>query len=134
MKRTYIVLLCFLLSQLSSFSQSTLKGVVQDSLQTPLSYANVIAQPQDSLKRMKFSITDEQGRYRLKLENIAYQVTVSYMGYAPYHFEIDTKEDATKNIILKEQDNRLDEVVIELPITVKQDTIIYNTDKFVTGD
>lgn len=134
MKRIYIVLLCFLLSQLSSFSQSIVKGTITDSLNVPLAYANIIAQPQDSLKRIKFSITDEQGRYRLELEHVTYHVSVSYMGYAPYHFEIDTKEDTTRNIILKEQENRLDEVVIELPVTVKQDTIIYNTDKFVTGD
>ena len=134
MKRAQLVLLFFFVYQLSGFSQVTFSGVVKDSLQRPLSNANVIAQPKDSLKRMKFSITDEQGLYRLELENVAYQVTVSYMGYAPYNFEIDTKEDATKNIILKEQDNRLDEVVIELPVTVKQDTIIYNTDKFITGD
>ncbi|PWI28981.1 hypothetical protein DI383_14025 [Flavobacteriaceae bacterium LYZ1037] len=132
--RTQIVLLLLLICHFSGFSQVTFSGVVKDSLQKPLPYANVIAQPQDSLKRMKFSITDEQGRYRLELENVAYQVTVSYMGYASYHFEIDTKENTIRNIILKEQDNRLDEVVIELPITVKQDTIIYHTDKFVTGD
>ena len=35
--------------------------------------------------------------------------------------------------MLKEAKNQLDEVVIELPVTVKQDTIIYNTDKFVNG-
>ena len=67
MKRAQLVLLFFFVYQLSGFSQVTFSGVVKDSLQRPLSNANVIAQPKDSLKRMKFSITDEQGLYRLEL-------------------------------------------------------------------
>ncbi|MFD2551744.1 carboxypeptidase-like regulatory domain-containing protein [Bizionia sediminis] len=134
MKKTQILLLLLLVCKLSGFSQSTLKGTVKDSLQKPLQNANIIAQPQDSLKRMKFAITDELGRYQLELENSVYEITISFLGYASYKFNTDSKKDTTKNIELKEQDNRLDEVFIELPVMVKKDTITYNVDKFLTGN
>ncbi|CAM1334473.1 carboxypeptidase-like regulatory domain-containing protein [Tenacibaculum aestuariivivum] len=111
-----------------------LKGIVKDSLQSPLSYTNIIAKPTDVSKNISFAITDEQGRYRLKLvKNKTYTIDISYVGYEKIAFEITPTENTLKNFILKEAKNRLDEVIIELPIIVKQDTIIYNTDKFVNG-
>jgi len=124
----------FLLFTYSCFSQTTLKGTVTDSLQVPLSYANVISKPQDSLKNLQFSITDDQGRYKLELAKGKYTITASYLGYDSYSFKYNATNDTTRNIILKEQENKLDEVVIELPVMVKEDTITYNTKKFVTGD
>lgn len=110
------------------------KGIVKDSLQNPLSYTNIIAKPKDITKNMRFAITDEQGRYRLELiKNKSYTIDISYLGYQKIAFEITPTENTLKDFILKEAKNQLDEVVIELPIIVKQDTIIYNTDKFVNG-
>jgi hypothetical protein len=112
-----------------------LKGVVVDSLQTPLAYANIIATPQEPSKNIKFTITEANGTYLLELEKRAYTISVSFMGYETYNFEVKiSNEDIVKNITLKEQVNALEEIKIEMPITVKQDTIIYNTDKFITGD
>ena len=112
-----------------------LKGVVRDSLQTPLSYANVIAKPKDVTKNMSFAITDEQGRYRLNLKSKnTYTVSVSHIGYKIVDFVIKPSlKNIQKNIVLLEAKNKLDEVVIELPVTVKGDTTIYNTNKFVNG-
>ena len=112
-----------------------LKGVVRDSLQTPLSYANVIAKPKDVTKNMSFAITDEQGRYRLNLKSKnTYTVSVSHIGYKTVDFVIKpSPKNIQKNIVLLEAKNKLDEVVIELPVTVKGDTTIYNTNKFVNG-
>ena len=39
-----------------------------------------------------------------------------------------------KNIVIVDDVNQLNEVVIELPIIRKKDTIIYNIDKFTTGE
>ncbi|MDO6743121.1 carboxypeptidase-like regulatory domain-containing protein [Tenacibaculum soleae] len=112
-----------------------LKGVVRDSLQTPLSYVNVIAKPKDVTKNMSFAITDEQGRYRLNLKSKnTYIVSVSHIGYKTVDFVIKPSlKNIQKNIVLLEAKNKLDEVVIELPVTVKGDTTIYNTNKFVNG-
>ncbi len=132
--------LLFLISILivTSFTQAqtiTLKGFVKDSLQNPLNYANVIAKPKDVTKNLTFAITDEEGRYSLQLKkNNEYVISISYLGYETINDTIIPVQNSTKNFILKEAKNQLDEVIIELPVTVKQDTIIYDTKKFVTGE
>ncbi|QXP72990.1 carboxypeptidase-like regulatory domain-containing protein [Tenacibaculum sp. AHE15PA] len=134
LKRIIFPLLVFIAGSFCNAQTVIFKGTVKDSLQNPLSYANIIAKPKDVTKNMSFAITDEQGRYRLELtKNNTYTISISYLGYEKVDFEITPTENSTKNFVLKEAKNQLDEVVIELPVTVKQDTIIYNTDKFVNG-
>ena len=116
---------------------STLYGVVTDSLQTPLVYANVIAKPQNSVINMSFSITDEQGRYKLELiKDEVYTISVSFLGYQPQNFELKISENTSKNMVLKQASELLNEVVIiqQLPVEVKEDTITYRTKAFVTGE
>ena len=112
-----------------------LKGFVKDSLQKPLSYANVIAKPKDVSQNLSFAITDEAGNYALILKkDTSYTISISFMGYEPVNYSIIPAKNTTKNFILKEAKNQLDEVVIELPISVKGDTTTYNTKHFVTGE
>ncbi len=133
-RRILFTLLIFIIS-ISSYAQTIVfKGTVKDSLQNPLSFTNIIAKPKDVTKNMSFAITDEQGRYKLELtKSNPYTISISYIGYEKTEFKITPTQNTTKNITLKEAKNQLDEVVIELPVTVKQDTIIYNTNKFVNG-
>lgn len=126
----------FIISTVFTSNAQTIvfEGVVKDSLQNSLAYANVLAKPKDVTKNMSFAITDEQGRYRLELtKDNAYNISISYLGYEKIDFEIVPTKNIIKNFFLKEAKNQLNEVVIEVPIIVKQDTIIYNTDKFVNG-
>ncbi len=134
LKKIVFTILIFIIN-ISNYAQTIVfKGVVKDSLQNPLSFTNIIAKPKDVTKNMSFAITDEQGRYRLELtKSNIYTISISYIGYEKTEFEIIPIQNTTKNITLKEAKNQLDEVVIELPIRVKQDTIIYNTDKFING-
>ncbi|MCF1420774.1 carboxypeptidase-like regulatory domain-containing protein [Mangrovimonas futianensis] len=136
---------CFLLIVLLGlfstivFAQNvTVTGTVKDSLQTPLEYANILAIPEAENAALSFAITNKKGLYELKLEsNQSYEVTVSYLGYLSQTINLVTKQsDLTQNFILKEDPNQLDEVNLNYtpPVTVKQDTIIYLTDKFVTGE
>ncbi|WP_028889902.1 carboxypeptidase-like regulatory domain-containing protein [Tenacibaculum ovolyticum] len=134
LKRIVFTLLIFITGITCSGQTVVFKGIVKDSLQNPLSFANIIAKPKDVTKNMSFAITDEQGRYRLELtKSKGYTISISYLGYEKIEFEIISAESSIKNFVLKEAKNQLNEVVIELPIMVKQDTIIYNTDKFVNG-
>ena len=113
----------------------TLKGNVKDSLQNPLSYANVIAKPVDVTKNLQFSITDDDGYYKLELsKGETFTITISYMGYKTASFKFVATENSQKNIVLKDAPNQLQEVIIEMPVIVKEDTITYNTSKFVTGE
>ncbi len=135
-KNKVAILLCFIIGICITNAQTiTLKGSVKDSLQNPLSYANVIAKPLDVSKNMQFAITGDNGLYKLELQkNEKYTISVSFMGFNTYSFEFESKESSVKNIVLKEASNQLKEVVIELPVTVKGDTTTYNTDKFITGE
>ena len=112
----------------------TLKGTVKDSLQTPLTYANIIAKPKDLSKNIKFAITDEDGLYRIELsKGNQYIISISYMGFEPISQPFTATKNTIKNFILNEAKNQLDEVIIEMPVVVKQDTIIYNTKNFING-
>lgn len=127
-------LLLLMLCQLSGFAQHVVEGTVKDSLQSPLAHANIIARPVDSLQAMKFSITEENGHYRLDLKQIPYTITASYMGYESVSFDIHPSGDTLRDIVLSHKAEGLAEVVIDLPVIVKQDTIIYNVDSFRTGE
>ena len=135
MFKTQIILFFFTIISINCFSQITLKGNVTDSLQNPVPYANVMAKPTDSLQKIRFCISDEQGRYQLELEPMTYIITVNSMGYGANSFEfVPENKETIRNITLKEQAEELSEVVVEIPILVKKDTIVYNVNQLTNGD
>ena len=115
----------------------TITGVVTDSLDNPLDMANVVAVNSDTKGLDGFGITDPGGRYKIQVkENTVYQLKVSYLGFETKELVITTtEEDLQHNIKLNPQGEDLDEVevVYEIPVTIKGDTIVYNTDSFVSG-
>ncbi|GFD78237.1 hypothetical protein KUL118_10990 [Tenacibaculum sp. KUL118] len=133
MKRiTILVIIFFPLFILAQ--TSTLKGIVRDNLGNPLSYVNIIAESGNVNKNMMFAISDDEGRYRLNLKkDNVYTITVSMMGFESRKIKVLSTQNTVKNITLIEAKNQLEEVVIELPVMIKKDTIIYDTDKFVNG-
>ena len=115
----------------------TLQGKVSDSLQQPLQYANILAVPVADNIDVTFAITNQDGNYKLQLEkNQNYTVTTSYLGFLPNVEDVNLDKDTSNNIILKENLDQLDEVTITYtpPMVVKKDTVVYLTDKFVTGE
>lgn len=131
----YFLLLSIFLFTLNLYSQKySLTGIVTDSLLKPLAYTNILAKPLSKELDMAFAISDEKGRYKLVLKaNESYTVTVSYLGFQSKNFDINLDTNITKNIYLKPSTNLLDEVIIINPVTIKQDTIIYETKVFMTG-
>ncbi|WP_405227303.1 carboxypeptidase regulatory-like domain-containing protein [Dokdonia sp. Asnod1-B02] len=126
---------------LTLFAQSiTLRGVVKDSIGSPLELANIIATNKAEGTLESYGITDASGRYRLDLTTgITYDIKVSYLGLQSVNEEINVAQDAqdiTKDFTLKEDPNQLDnvELVYEMPVTIKGDTIVYNTDSFTNGN
>ncbi|EPR74044.1 TonB-dependent receptor [Winogradskyella psychrotolerans RS-3] len=115
-----------------------MSGKVTDTIQNPLPYANILAIPAADDQEIRFAITEKDGSYKIGLEkNQTYELTVSYLGYKPQTLTITTTDqDITKNFVLKENPDQLDEVNIKYtpPITVKKDTITYDVSKFVTGE
>ncbi len=115
----------------------TLQCKVSDSLQQPLQYANILAVPVADNIDVTFAITNQDGNYKLQLEkNQNYTVTTSFLGFSPNVEDVNLDKDTSNNIILKENLDQLDEVTITYtpPMVVKKDTIVYLTDKFVTGE
>lgn len=113
----------------------SLNGVVRDSLHKTLPYVCIIAKPATVNLKMKSVITDEKGRFHLELkQNMTYSISISHIGFENYNFNYKALRNEAKVIDLKESLNQLNEVIIKIPMIVKQDTIIYNTDEFITGE
>lgn len=134
--KKYPIILVFLILPITLFSQKiVLQGTVKDSLQTPLSYANVIATPKDTSKNLQFATTDDEGYYKLIFNrNDTLKISITYLGYKPISFDFIANRSETKNFVMKTSSEQLEEIIIEMPVTVKGDTTIYNISKFTTGE
>ncbi len=134
MKKIFCVTLLFIASL--SYSQIKLEGVVYDSLNRPLELATVIAINKETSGLESYSITDEQGKYKLALgKNGTYKMQISHVGMKTFEEILSTKEsNMTKDYTIL-ADNALDEVELtyKMPVTIKGDTLVYNADSFKNG-
>ena len=134
MKNNLLFLFVFSISTTFFAQKVTLSGSVKDSLQTPMPYANVIAKPKDVSKNLQFAITDNEGYYKLLLEKgDTINISISYLGYKPVNYQFVALKSSKKDFVLQQSSEQLDEVVIEMPVTVKGDTTTYKTAKFING-
>jgi len=134
MKRILYIAIFF--ATCNSFAQVKLEGVVRDSLNQPLEAANVIAINQETSGLEAFGVTSSQGRYRLDLgKNGTYKIQISYVGMKTFTEILSTKEDNITKDYTLEADNVLEgvELVYEMPVQVKGDTVVYNADSFKSG-
>jgi hypothetical protein len=134
MRKIIFLMLLFIAN--ISFAQIKIEGVVTDSIGNPLELANVIAINQKTQKLDSYGITNSDGRFKLSVEkNSTYKLQVSYIGMKTAQIEITTNDTDINNDITLENDNTLDtvELVYEMPVVVKGDTIVYNADSFTSG-
>ena len=131
-----LIILLLLVATNFVYAQVKFEGVVKDSVGSPLELANVVAINQETKILDSYGITNEAGMYKLSLEkNSIYKIQVSYIGMKTNEQIVETKEeDLTKDLSLV-MDNALEEVelVYEMPVTVKGDTLVYNADSFKNG-
>ena len=132
-----IFLIAFLISA-SSFSQNIrFEGLVLESGKNPLEMANVMAVNQATKAMDSYAITNEKGKFLLNLKaNTTYTIKLSYIGMQNKEITVTTKtENITQNIALESGGIELDgvEIVREMPVSIKGDTIVYNADSFKTG-
>jgi hypothetical protein len=123
----------------SAFSQTKpLVGQVLDSLNNPIAYANVVAINQSTQKIGGFGITNAEGRFKITLApGSEYLLRVSFVGYQQFERLISAWDpEVQMQIVLKQSDTELGlvEVVSEMPVTMKGDTLTYKTDAFTTGN
>ena len=135
MKLKVLLLLSVLATSLS-YAQISVTGVIKDSTGTALEMANVIAINKATNALDSYGITNASGKYKLSLKkNTTYKLQVSYIGMDKQELELTTKEaNITKDFNLT-ADNSLDEIELtyEMPVAVKGDTLVYNTDSFTNG-
>ncbi len=143
MKSTFTLsfTICFLLfSTLSTGQNIKLIGQVVDSVGKPLAMASVIAKQKLDNKAVTFSITNDDGLFQLKLpKEDTFIIEISFLGLETLRKEISTinREDDIQDLyILKDKPNALEgvELVYEMPVSIKGDTIVYNADSFNRGN
>jgi hypothetical protein len=136
-KHFYSVLVAVFAFAIAFGQEISLTGIVKDSTGVGIDMANVIAINTETKALESYGITNHSGLYKLNLKSgSTFNVRVSYLGFKTDEFSITAPTtDVNKDIVLYEQTNELDEVEVtyEMPISVKGDTIVYDTDAFVTG-
>lgn len=135
--RLVFLCLCLGVHGMAQAQQITVSGMVRDTLQQPLDVANVVAINQNDQTMDGFGITDASGKYNIKVKaNTSYILKVSYLGFEPQEIKLEVGgEDIERDITLQPKIADLEEVevVYDIPISIKGDTIVYNTDSFVSG-
>ena len=133
-----IVVLIFLIGGFVSAQKVEISGFVKDSLGNPLEIANVIAYKKADNAMVAYGISNTAGKYKISVPvNETYILRVSYLGLsAKDQTVVVTSEDVTIDFIMTTEENSLDEVeiVYEIPVVVKGDTLVYNTDSFTNGN
>ena len=136
MRKIYI-LGFFLISTLFAVAQNIdLEGTITDTNGTPIMGANIVAVEKKTQILDGFGISNKAGYYRLTLKKgTDYDIKISFIGLKEIAFVFNQDNYLEKNFVLEEQAESLDEVelVYEMPVTIKGDTIIYNADSFNTG-
>ena len=136
MKNTILIAL-FLITSISFAQSVKLEGLITDSKTVGLEMANVMAVNKATKAMDSYAITNDKGKFLLNLKpNTAYSLKISYLGMQNKELEITTtSENSIKNIALEEGGIELDgvEIVREMPVSIKGDTIVYNADSFKSG-
>lgn len=128
--------LLFLIVTSTTIAQVKFEGIVKDTEGELLEFANVIAINKESKVLESYAVTNDAGKYKLNLgKNTTYKIQVSYIGFTTKEMEITTTEEAITKDFSLVVDNTLEEVelVYEMPVTIKGDTIVYNADSFKNG-
>jgi hypothetical protein len=133
-----LLLLLLLLFSAASFSQSIrFEGIIQDKDGKPLEMANVMAVNTATKAMDSYVITNDKGKFSLTLKpNATYSIKITYLGMQTKEVTVTTQsENISQNITMESGGINLEgvEIVQEMPVSIKGDTIVYNADSFTTG-
>jgi hypothetical protein len=133
-----ITLLFTLLLTSIAFSQNIrFEGTILESGKTPLEMANIMAVNTVTKGMDAYAITNDKGKFVLNLKaNTTYSIKLSYIGMQNKEITVTTKaENMAQNISMEPGGIQLDgvEIVREMPVSIKGDTIVYNADSFKSG-
>jgi hypothetical protein len=129
-------LILLLLIPFYTFSQSSLNGTIKDSSGFPIMGANIIAVNNETNVLDGFGISNDNGYYNINLKNgTEFNIKVTFIGFKPIEFNVTLDADSARDFVLEEQSEALDavEIVYEMPVEIRGDTIVYSADAFNTG-
>ena len=132
-----ILLIAFLTMTFVNAQNIRFEGIVLDNAKAPLEMANVMAVNQTSKTMDSYAITSDKGKFVLNLKaNTSYSIKLSYIGMQNKEISVSTKsENIVQNITMESGGIELAgvEIVREMPVSIKGDTIVYNADSFKSG-
>lgn len=134
MKKTVFLFYMFIIAVCGSFAQQTVISgrVVDANLQSPIMDANISLSENGSPLVVAYAVSDKHGNYSLTYNGKSERLTVSVSGFnlKKQTKTIDNKNQ-TVNFAVKEENIRLDEVIVEAPkIRQSGDTLNYNVAQF----
>ena len=129
-----LIAVAMLLVTSISMAQS-ISGKVLDQDKKPLEFASVAVLNAIDSTLVSYASTDVKGNFKVvDISNGKRIFQINLIGYSVYQKKVDFvgKSLNLGNIILKEKDNTLDEVNITavIPISIKKDTMAFNTKAF----
>ena len=131
-----VLLFLLLLGNITIYAQNVkVEGIVSDAI-GPLEMANVMIINTATGAMEGYSITAGDGRYSISVPvNQNYTLKASYIGYQAFSETISIEKASVKKDIILQEGTTLDaiEIVKEMPVTIKGDTIVYNSDSFTNG-
>ena len=136
MHRQIIIALLFLFGIAAEAQNIKFEGFVTDNKGVGLEMANVMAVNQSNKAMDGYSITNDKGRFQLSLKpNTSYTIKISYIGYSALEETVVTTTQNINKVFTLQEGVELEgvEIVHEMPVSIKGDTIVYNSDSFTTG-
>ena len=136
MKKITLLFLLFITT--ISFAQNIrFEGVISEAGKTPLEMANIMAVNTATKGMDAYAITNDKGKFLLNLKpNTTYSIKLTYIGMQNKEITVVTKDvNIVQNITMEAGGIELNdvEIVREMPVSIKGDTIVYNADSFKSG-
>jgi hypothetical protein len=132
-----VLFVCFVFVSSLTAQNIRFEGIVLDSGKAPLEMAYVMAVNQTTKAMDAYAITSDKGKFVLNLKaNTSYMIKLSYIGMQNKEISITSKsENMVQNITMESGGIELAgvEIVREMPVSIKGDTIVYNADSFKSG-
>ncbi len=129
-----LIIILFFVLLIPKVNIAQIKGKVIDDENNPVEFAAVAVINQKDSTLVDYTSTNKNGLFDLKkVSNGKHIFQINLVGYKTYQKMINFNGDPVNMGVLKlETANHLDEVVINAitPVTIKKDTIAYNTKAF----
>ncbi|WP_264526184.1 carboxypeptidase-like regulatory domain-containing protein [Flavobacterium sp. N502536] len=135
--KNILLFVIFLMTSLCVAQTVRFDGFIQDEKKNPLEMANIMAVNTASKAMDSYGITNDKGKFQLTLKpNTSYSIKISYLGMKSKEIAITTQStNIVQNIVMDDAGIELEgvEIVREMPVSIKGDTIVYNADSFKSG-